>query len=86
MSGVPDELLSRRDAAVLRAVAAGRGRLARGCEPVLYVDGRPCCDSAAAARFVTGGLVEPGPPGGDPAPAVLTAAGRAALDSAYSAA
>ena len=45
------EVLSGRDAALLRAVADGRCELEPGSLPVLYVDGRVCCDTAAARRL-----------------------------------
>lgn len=71
---------SGRDRAVLRAVAAGRGQLGAGCEPVLLVDGLVCADFSTGARLVSAGLVEPPDPGRVLTPARLTDAGTAALD------
>jgi hypothetical protein len=72
-------VLSRRDTALLRAVADGRCELEPGSWPVLYVDGTVCCDATAAHRLVRAGLVaepESGPTRGR---AQLTDAGRAEL-------
>ncbi|MBW4715920.1 hypothetical protein [Saccharothrix obliqua] len=71
--------LSGRERAMLRAVAAGRGRLSG--EPVLYVDGLRCCDQMAAHDLVDAGLLRPGHAVGleECAAAVLTEAGRAAI-------
>lgn len=66
-----------RDAAVLRAVAAGRCRLRAGCEPLLLVDGVACADSGVARRLMAAGLIVP--PVAVVQEARLTAAGRAAL-------
>lgn len=72
-------IVSGRDRAVLRAVAAGRCQLGAGVEPVLLVDGLVCADSSAVHRLVTAGLIA-APDGARPlGPAVLTAAGRAAI-------
>src|SRR4051794_2342127 len=66
-----------RDRAVLRAVAAGRGGLRAGCEPLLVVDGIACADSGVARRLIAAGLIAAPV---DPADAVrLTPAGHAAL-------
>jgi hypothetical protein len=75
-------MLSRRDAALLRAVAGGRCELEPGPMPVLYVDGRIFCDTSAAQRLVRAGLVAA--PERDPrrVPARLTDAGRAELEAA----
>lgn len=73
-------VVSGRDRAVLRAVAAGRCQLGAGVQPVLLVDGLVCADSAAGHRLVAAGLIAL-PDGAHPlGPAVLTAAGRAALE------
>jgi hypothetical protein len=47
-----------RDAALLRAVADGRCELEPGSWPVLYVDGRACCDAAAGHRLIEAGLLQ----------------------------
>jgi hypothetical protein len=49
--------LSRRDVAVLRAVAAGRCELVECGGPVLTVDGRCFCDQLAAPRLAGAGLI-----------------------------
>lgn len=75
--------LSRRDLALLRATAAGRCELVCGCHPDLLVDGRWCCDQAAAHTLAGAGLLVPAvaaPPGARVL-AALTQAGRAALAS-----
>jgi hypothetical protein len=66
--------LSARDRAILAAVAAGTARLGSGA---LYLDGRCCCDQAAAHRLVRDGLIVAGD-----GPARLSATGVAALESA----
>nr|WP_093576988.1 hypothetical protein [Amycolatopsis rubida] len=69
---------------MLRAVAAGRGRLTCGCEPDLFVGGLPCGDQFTAHALARAGLLrarEPGP-FGQPVPAVLTPAGEALLAAA----
>jgi hypothetical protein len=75
------EVLSRRDHAVLAAVAAGRCALICGCEPDLLVDGLWFCDQARAHSLIALGLltpvVEQRP--GCRVPATLTEAGRAEL-------
>lgn len=73
--------LSRRDYALLAAVAAGRCTLICGCEPDLLVDGRWFCDQSRAHSLVALGLVQPAVPGqpGRRVPATLTDAGRAEL-------
>ena len=71
--------LSGRDRAVLRAVAAGRCQIGAGWQPVLIVDGLACADFLAGQRLVAAGLLHPPDPARPLGPAVLTAAGRAAL-------
>lgn len=71
--------LSARDRAILRAVGRGRGEIDRGAGGVLQVDGRCCCDQAAAHRLVLAGLVAPADGAGPRVPAVLTPAGERAL-------
>ncbi|QJY48241.1 hypothetical protein [Pseudonocardia broussonetiae] len=74
-----NDALTSRDRAVLRAVHAGRCRLAGTGAVVLVVDGVACCDQFAAARLVRDGLITAP---ADGAPARLTAAGRALLAAA----
>ncbi|MGW4128598.1 hypothetical protein [Amycolatopsis japonica] len=72
--------LSRRELAILRAVAAGRGALTSSCEPDLTVDG--CwCDHAAVHNLIKLGLIMAVQQAGygKPAPAVVTRAGEAIL-------
>lgn len=77
------ESLSRRDLALLRAVAAGRCELTRRGGPVLFVDGRCCCDQSVAHRLTAEGLIAAEPRRlGERAPAELTPAGRALLAAA----
>lgn len=49
--------LSGRERAILRAVAGGAAELSGGAQPDLFLDGRCCCDQAAARRLVRLGLV-----------------------------
>jgi hypothetical protein len=73
-------LLTSRDRAILRAVAAGRAELVAGAEPDLLLDGRWCCDQPAAHRLAHAGLIAPAVAAqtGQRVGAVLTAAGTAA--------
>jgi hypothetical protein len=73
--------LTRRDRAILKAVAAGRAELVLGAEPDLLLDGRCCCDQVAAHRLARAGLIAPLAPAapGTRVPAALTAAGTAEL-------
>lgn len=71
-------VLSGRDRALLRAVAAGRCTVGSGCGPVLLVDGLACADSIAAGRLLAAGLIVPGSESGSAA--LLTAAAHAALE------
>ncbi|WP_033294848.1 hypothetical protein [Amycolatopsis jejuensis] len=76
--------VTHRGIAMLRAVAAGRGRLTGSCEPDLFVDGLPCCDQFTAHALAHAGLLRavcPGP-AGQPVPAELTPAGEALLAAA----
>jgi hypothetical protein len=70
--------LSGRDRAILRAVARGGAELACGAEPDLFLDGRCCCDQAAAHRLVRMGLIVPAVLGavGQRVPARVGAADR----------
>jgi hypothetical protein len=43
---IDGEPLTRRDRAILRAVAGGHAELVFGSEPDLIIDGRCCCDQA----------------------------------------
>lgn len=72
---------TRRELAMLRAVAAGRAQVSCSCEPDMFVDGLPCCDQVAARALVRAGLVRPARLGvvGERVPAALTVAGLAAL-------
>jgi len=77
-------VLSHRDRAILRAVGAAQARFTGGAAPALLIDGRWCCDQHAAHLLTVTGLIAPTRPAipTTSAPAVLTAAGRAALDAA----
>jgi hypothetical protein len=70
--------LSRRDRAILRAVAGGRAELLVGVEPDLYLDGRCCADQVAARRLARAGLIAAATPGrtAQRVAARLTSAGR----------
>ncbi len=71
---------SRRDLALLRAVAAGRCELSRRGGLVLFVDGRCCCDQSAAHRLTREGFIAlERKVASDRVPAELTPAGRALL-------
>jgi hypothetical protein len=62
--------LSKRDRAVLRAIAAGRCQVSGGCGMTLLVDGLCCADQFAGARLIGARLIAaPGSAGG---PARLT--------------
>ena len=75
--------LTRRDRAILKAVADGRAELVYGAEPDLLLDGRCCCDQMAAHRLAHAGLIAPLAiaPVGQRVPARLTAAGTAQLSA-----
>jgi hypothetical protein len=77
------ETLTRRDHAILRAVATGRAELVYGAEPDLLLDGRCCCDQAAAHRLARAGLIAPAIAAkvGQRVVACLTPAGTALLDA-----
>jgi hypothetical protein len=69
-------ILSHRDRAVLRAVAAGRCTIsAVGSQ--LAVDGMGYCDQFVGRRLAVAGLIAAGP-----GPAHLTSTGRALLEAA----
>ncbi len=67
--------LSRRDRAVLAAVAAGRGAVSAGG---LLIDGLRCADQFALARLAGSGLLLVAGPG----PAQLSPIGQRALAAA----
>jgi hypothetical protein len=67
-------LISYRDRAVLRAVAAGRCQLAGEC---LRIDGLGCCDQFAGLRLTQAGLIA-----AVDGSATLTPSGRALLEAA----
>ena len=72
-------VLTGRDRAVLRAVAAGRCRLGVGYAPVLRIDGFACTDSSVGHRLLAAGLICWCDPAGALDGAALTEAGRLAL-------
>ncbi len=72
--------LSHRDRAVLRAVAAGRSKIAENANASLIIDGLCCSDQLAGLRLTRAGLIAP--VGSPPGPVRLTAAGRALLEAA----
>jgi hypothetical protein len=74
------DTLNDREHAILRAVAAGRGKLLAGREPDLTVDG--CwCDRIAVHTLVAGGLIRAAGPAavGSLVKAVVTGAGHRRL-------
>jgi len=81
MDRTADHPLTGRERAILRAVAAGRAELTGGAEPDLLLEGRYCCDQAAAHRLARAGLIAPTAvrPVGQRVAAVVTAAGLRAL-------
>lgn len=56
---LPVVVLSVRDRAILREVAAGRAELTISAEPDLFLEGRCCCDQLAAHRLAHAGLIAP---------------------------
>jgi hypothetical protein len=80
MARTPLDQLSRRDRAVLRAVAAGRCRVTANLGMSLFVDDMPCCDQLIGRRLTTAGLIAVTDPRSGRAQ--LTSAGRAALVAA----
>ncbi|GAA0944839.1 hypothetical protein [Pseudonocardia zijingensis] len=70
--------LTGRDRALLRAVAAGRCDIAPAGTPDLRVDGRWFCDQPRAHALIAAGLLARA--AGASARALLTGAGRAALE------
>lgn len=71
-------LVNHRMLAMLRAVAAGRGRVSCSSEPDLFIDGVSCGDQFAAHALAHQGLVRAARPGlpGELVPAALTPAGQ----------
>ena len=80
---IDGETLSRRDRAILRAVAGGYAELVFGTEPDLIIDGRCCCDQTAAHRLAHAGLIAPlgAATVGERVAARLTPAGSARLSA-----
>jgi hypothetical protein len=76
--------LTRRDRAILRAVAVGTAEMVVGAVPDLMLDGRCCADQLAAHRLARAGLIAATRPtaAGLLVPARLTAAGRSVLADA----
>jgi hypothetical protein len=72
-------VLSRRDVALLTAVAQDRCEIVHGSLPVLFVDGRLSCDASAARRLIAAGLLQRPGLGTGRWPARLTEAGQAEL-------
>jgi hypothetical protein len=69
--------MSKRDRAVLQAIAAGRCQVSGRCGTTLLIDGLCCADQFAGARLTGAGLIAtPGSAGG---PARLTPAALALL-------
>jgi len=83
VGSIDGEPLSRRDRAILRAVAGGHAELVFGTEPDLIIDGRCCCDQTAAHRLAHAGLIAPLDTAtvGERVRAGLTAAGTARLSA-----
>ena len=73
------ELVSRRDLALLTAVADNRCEILPGVLPVLFVDGQVCCDGHAARRLIRAGLLARPRASAGRLPARLTKAGKATL-------
>ncbi|WP_300007324.1 hypothetical protein [Pseudonocardia sp.] len=80
MTTTATDPVSQRDRSVLRAVHAGRCEVSGTGTVLLVVDGVGCCDQFLGWRLVRAGLIDS--PGPAPAPARLTASGRAALAAA----
>jgi hypothetical protein len=79
MSRSSTQVLSRRDLALLHAVADHRCEIQHGSESVLFVDGRACCDAEAGRRLIRAGLLAQPGLGRGRWPARLTEAGMAEL-------
>jgi hypothetical protein len=76
-----DLSLSRREFAMLEAIAAGRGEITGSSEPDLFIDGLACCDQSAAHHLAHENLVHATSPAeaGQRVPAELTTLGHAVL-------
>jgi hypothetical protein len=74
-------VLSHRDRAILRAVAAGTAELIGGAHPDLLLAGRCCSDQMAAHRLARAGLITGAGPAvpGRRVPALLTPLGHQEL-------
>jgi hypothetical protein len=74
-------VLTHRDRAIQRAVAAGSAQLVAGAKSDMYLDGRACSDQFAAHRLVRAGLIAAIGPArtGQHIAARLTAVGAALL-------
>jgi hypothetical protein len=70
-------MLSHRDRAILRAVAAGRCTISARDGGTLAVDGMGCCDQFVGFRLTSAGLIAAGQDR-----AQLTPSGRALLEAA----
>jgi hypothetical protein len=79
MAHQPIQLLSRRDAALLQAVADRRCEIGYATRPVLFLDGRMFPDKDAARRLIRTGLVAQPGIGSGRWPARLTDTGSDAL-------
>ena len=75
----PRPPLTRRDRALLAAVAAGRCQLTPGPLPSLLIDHRSACDQLAAYQLLANGFIQPAERVGDLIRAELTSAGEAAI-------
>jgi hypothetical protein len=73
------QTLSRRDTSLLRAVAQDRCEIVLDPQPVLLVDGRVFCDTAAGQRLLDAGLLERPGIGSGRWPARLTSTGEKEL-------
>lgn len=80
MTTTDGTVLSRRDCAVLRAVGAGRCTISHDAGATVLIDGVACCDQLVGPRLIKAGLVTAAGP--RPAPARLTASGRALIEAA----
>jgi len=73
-------MLSHRDRAVLRAVAAGRCEISDPVAVSLVIDGKCVCDQLVGPCLARAGLIAAS--GARPGPARLTASGQALLEAA----
>jgi hypothetical protein len=77
MTTTSTTMLSHRDRAILRAVAAGRCTISVRDGGTIAIDGMGCCDQFVGPRLTTAGLIAAGPDR-----AQLTPSGRAVLEAA----